>query len=296
MKLNQEPTIDINQLRDYSSLFSTKNVAKWLDGDFSSIKTKISRYNETWLDENKSCFDYLRHVYKVLEENYQNEYIFKNTFLNTELSKPPLKEDTKNPDVKWFNEFKVGNSIADLAMFNGKSIAFEIKTEMDSCKRLEAQIKSYTKIFNQVYLIIPESKLSTYARYDVGIITFNPNQKKFKHRKQSPTYTINPDAIMNILHTSEYRSIVRQHYYSLPKNINSFNQFELCSKLIKDIPIKKLNKYFIHHIKQRNVVSNDVLMFKNFKEFKQLGNALKMTKTQYQTMVTQLKLPIEYNL
>jgi hypothetical protein len=42
MKLNQEPTIDINQLRDYSSLFSTKNVAKWLDGDFSSIKTKIS--------------------------------------------------------------------------------------------------------------------------------------------------------------------------------------------------------------------------------------------------------------
>jgi hypothetical protein len=33
MKLNQEPTIDINQLRDYSSLFSTKNVAKWLDGD-----------------------------------------------------------------------------------------------------------------------------------------------------------------------------------------------------------------------------------------------------------------------
>jgi hypothetical protein len=74
MKLNQEPTIDINQLRDYSSLFSTKNVAKWLDGDFSLIKTKISRYNETWLDENKSCFDYLRHVYKVLEENYQNEY------------------------------------------------------------------------------------------------------------------------------------------------------------------------------------------------------------------------------
>jgi hypothetical protein len=35
------------------------------------------------------------HVYKVLEENYQNEYIFKNTFLNTELSKPPLKKDTK---------------------------------------------------------------------------------------------------------------------------------------------------------------------------------------------------------
>jgi hypothetical protein len=81
---------------------------------------------------------------------------------------------------------------------------------------------------------------------------------------------------MNILHTSEYRSIVRQHYYSLPKNINSFNQFELCSKLIKDIPIKKLNEYFIHHIKQRNVVSNDVLMFKNFKEFKQLGNGRRL--------------------
>jgi hypothetical protein len=50
--------------------------------------------------------------------------------INSGLSKPPLKKDTKNPDVKWFNEFKVGNSIADLAMFNGKSIAFEIKTEI----------------------------------------------------------------------------------------------------------------------------------------------------------------------
>ena len=285
MMLNQAPTIE--QLRGYSSLFSTKNAIRWLSGDLSLIQAKITRHNKTWIDINKSYFDYLKYVYKVLERNYQNEYIFKNAFLNSTLAEEFLK-----PDVKSFNEFRTGNSVADLAMFNGKSIAFEIKTEMDSCKRLDTQIKSYKEIFNEIYLIIPESKLSVYRCYDVGIIVLESNKQKFRCEKKSPIYTINPNAIMNVLHTLEYKDIVMKHYHSLPKDMNSFNQFKLCGELIRNIPNKKLNKYFISCMKQRSGISDDLLSFKHFKEFKQLGNALKMTKLQYQKMVEKLKLPV----
>ncbi len=282
--------INIDQLRDYSSLFSTKNAVQWLNGDLSFIKIKIARHNKSWIGTNKSYFDYLKHTYKTLEKHYQNEYIFKNTFLNSTLAADFLKTD-----VRSFNEFRVGDSVADLAMFNGKSIAFEIKTGMDSCKRLDTQIQSYKEIFNEVYLIIPASKLSVYRHYKVGIIVFEPDKKKFRRERTSPAHTINPNAIMNVLHTSEYKNIVTQHYHTLPKGINSFNQFKLCSKLIKAIPNQKLNKYFISCMKERNAITDDLLSFKHFKEFKQLGNALKMTKARYQDMIEKLKYSVNQN-
>jgi hypothetical protein len=51
--------------------------------DFASIDFKIKRYDVNWLNSSKQTYlDYLRYVYSVLATNYQNEYIFKNEFLN----------------------------------------------------------------------------------------------------------------------------------------------------------------------------------------------------------------------
>ena len=72
-----------SQLRDYSSLFSRNEVLSWFKMDFTSINYKIVRYDDNWLKSNKATYlDYLKHVYSVLAMNYQNEYIFKNEFLN----------------------------------------------------------------------------------------------------------------------------------------------------------------------------------------------------------------------
>jgi len=70
-----------------------------------------------------------------------------------------LIPDLKNNKATIFSEFRVGKSVADLAIFNGSSKVFEIKTEFDSDIRLEIQLKNYKKIFNEVFLIITESKL-----------------------------------------------------------------------------------------------------------------------------------------
>lgn len=280
-----------SQLRDYSTLFSRKEVLSWLKMDFTSIDYKIARYDENWINSKKATYlDYLKYVYSVLEKNYQNEYIFKNKFLNEWLI-----SELSEGNAKVFSEFRVGNSVADLVMFNGYSKVFEIKTEFDSDFRLPTQLENYTKAFNQLYLIVPENKLAIYEKYDykVGLITFNSkNDNSFRLvRKATNNLEIDAAIIMNILHTNEYKSIVKKHFNYLPE-MTSFNQFKICSELISKISQNELNRLFINQIKKRG--DNKALSSRYYKEFNQLFLALKMDKNNKQKMIDLLKTPLQY--
>lgn len=284
-------TYNQNQLRDYSSLFSRSVAELWIKSNFDSINYKIERYDSKWQNSSNATYlDYLKYVYQILEKNYQNEYIFKNSFLNEWL----IKEIGHN-NTKVFNEFRVGNAVADLVMFNGKSKVFEIKTEFDSSKRLNLQIENYSKAFNQIFLIVPESKLSVYSKFDksIGLISFNKNEKSEKFTLQRDAITndeIDSETIMKVLHTNEYKSIVKSFYGELPIT-TSFNQYNICNDLIKKIPNNELNKKFIEKMKNRyleNVLSN-----RYYKEFNQISLALKLNKKDREIMIKNLKSPIK---
>lgn len=280
----------ISQLRDYSSLFSRSQVLSWLKLDFSSINYKIKRYDDKWINsQNLTYLDYLKYVYSILADNYQNEYVFKNEFLNNWLIK-----ELGETDSQIFSEYRVGNSIADLVMFNGYSKIFEIKTELDSDSRLTLQIENYSKAFNQIFLIIPKSKVHIYEKQDtsVGLITYNPSsENQFSiYRNAALNLDIEASVIMSILHTNEYKSIVRRHYGYLPQ-MTSFNQFKVCSELIFEIPKEKLNKLFIDEMKKRS--SSNALSSRYYKEFNQLFLALKMNRNSKKEMIESLKTTIQ---
>lgn len=280
----------MNQLRDYSSLFSRSEVLSWLKMDFTSINYKIERYDGKWLKcQNSTYLDYLKYIYAVLADNYQNEYIFKNEFLNNWLIK-----EVGETNAQIFSEFRVGNSIADLTMFNGCSKIFEIKTELDSDARLAVQLQNYRKAFNQIFLIIPKTKLNIYEKQDdsIGLITYDPkSDTSFSlYRNAKSNFEIEPSIIMSILHTNEYKSIVRKYYGSLPQ-MTSFNQYNVCCDLIFEIPKIKLNKLFIDEMKNRN--SGNALSNRYYKEFNQLFLALRMNRDSKGKMIETLKTAIQ---
>lgn len=273
------------QLRDYSSLFSRAEVFAWQKRNFYSLNQKIIRYDKELLLEKKYTYkDYLKYVYTILESNYATEYVIKNSFL-TDWLIPELN----NTKATVFNEFRVGKSVADLAIFNGSSKVFEIKTEFDSDVRLELQLENYKKIFNEVYLIIPETKFSHYNNVDksVGLIFYNiKKEQKFVLKRISEiNYSIDPCAIMNILHTHEYKSIIKEFYGKLPE-MTSFSQFEKSKQLILQIPIIDFNILFIKYMKKR--VMSTELSTRYFKEFNQLTLALKLGKQQKSNLITNL--------
>lgn len=279
----------MSQLRDYSTLFSRSSALEWLKGDFSSIDFKIARYDSRWLNrKNKSYSDYLKYVYQVLEKHYKNEYILKNSFLNEWLIK-----ELGEMNSQVFNEFRIGNAVADLVMFNGVSKVFEIKTELDSDKRLTSQLKYYKKVFNQIYLIVPSSKVQKYQNHykNVGIIAFDENSiNSFQCVREPETNeAIDFETIMGILHTTEYKTIAKWHYGKLPK-MTSFDQYDICKELISEIPTLELDQYFIELMKKRN--SCNSLSIINHKEFNQLSLALKMTEQKRKDMINFLKEPL----
>jgi len=273
-----------NQFKDFSSLFTRSEVTRWLKNDFQSIDIKLDRYNVLKKNKGNSYLKILKNTYKRLEKGYPNEYIVKNEFLNRF-----LKKELGNENSIIYNEYRIGKAIADLAMFNGISKVFEIKTVLDKEYRLSNQIQEYKKIFNEIYVIVPTTQLSKYINYDksIGIITYDNENKKFELiQKSERNYEIDKDVVMEVLHTKEYIQIVNVYFKELPE-MNSFNQFQICKELIKKIPNEKLNKLFLETMKKRNI--NNYFFNKINSEFNQICLSLNLSQTERDVLIQNLK-------
>ena len=274
----------VNQLRDFSSLFTRSEVFRWFKDDFESIDLKLQRYRLSESNKGRSYLNVLKQAYKILEKHYPNEYILKKEFLNHW-----IKKELGDNNSKIFNELRIGKAIADLALFNGRSIVFEIKTILDKEYRLSSQLQEYKKLFNEVYIIVPKELLSKYIDFDknIGIITYDSFSKNFEQIQNSNfNSNVDIDVLMEVLHTKEYLDIVRQYFDNIPE-MNSFNQFKICKKLISTIPKKKLNELFINTMKGRNI--SNLFFNKLNREFNQICLSLKLEKSERDILIKKLK-------
>ena len=142
--------IPMEMMRSYSSAFSRRVFSDIINyGDFSHLDYLM----KNWSPKAKDGDTYLmllRQIYRAMCKNYRCEYVYKNEIINKLL----LNQFAGTRTVV-FNEFRVADSIVDLAMFIGVSKAFEIKTEYDSKKRLAHQLEIYSKLFQECYIVIP---------------------------------------------------------------------------------------------------------------------------------------------
>lgn len=248
--MGMKKSYSINQLRDYSSLFSRSEAIKWRKNDFSSLKIKVSRYDLSFANKKNTYFNYLKYIYEILGKFYPNEYVYKNELINKWIINKLGLEDSLI-----FNEFRLGKAIADIVMFNGSSKVFEIKTLLDKDSRLSNQLSEYSKIFNEIYVIVPEEKTDKYVSIDekIGIIIYGTQTQNFTLiRVASKNYNIDVDTLMQVLHTNEYVRIVEE-YFGYRPHFNDFNKFEVCKSLIKEIPYDALNRLFIKTMKERKI-------------------------------------------
>lgn len=280
------------KMRSYSSIFSSTSFSKLLKNeDYNFINNKIERYDRIKIGKQFITYsDYIGYVYNALRKDYRCEYIYKNELINEFILK---QYGTKNTVV--INEFKVGNSVADIVLFNGTSRAFEIKSELDSEKRLNQQLSSYTKIFKECYIVTHESLIEKYLNINsnIGVIAIIKYGKSFKMeeiRKACITEEIDPNILIRSLRTNEYKNIITSYFGGLP-NVNNFQMFEECASLMKEIPNEELNCLFINELKNRK--SNTQLLKTFYKEIRQLCLSLKISQTEYAVLNTKLCQPIK---
>jgi hypothetical protein len=119
------------------------------------------------------------YVYDIFEcafallktEGLRDEYIYK-----AALTQKVLLGKHSLQTASMLNEFRVGDCKADLAILNGTSTVYEIKSERDSLTRLEKQVASYSKVFSRVYVIAGEQHIESVLRLipaDVGVLRLN---------------------------------------------------------------------------------------------------------------------------
>ncbi len=257
-----------------------------------NINSKIKRYDLAKVGTKIiTYFDYIQYIYSELERQYRNEYYYKNSIINDLLLKKYGVKDTI-----LINEFRVGSSIADVVMFNGTSKAFEVKTELDSDKRLGGQLADYTKLFSECYIVTHESLSDKYMRADenIGVIELEKQNRSLTLREVRPpsiNRQIDPETLIKTIRTSEYKNIVQAYFGMLPQ-MNSFNMFETCKGLIMQIPPSELHSLFITELKKRK--SNTCFMPKIAKELRQICLTLNTSEASYQLLELKLKQTIRF--
>lgn len=245
-KINHEMAV-----RGVSSIFSRKVFSQILDYNDASYMRRLLQYYGFVDLLDSSVSEILRKVYSMLTKGYRCEYVYKNELLNKRIIKD---YGTKHSIV--FNEFKAGKSIADLALFNGESKAFEIKSDLDSACRLSGQIFDYARLFQKCYVVVPEEKADEYllnVGQNVGIIVLKRIKGHLEMeevREAVANDYIDSKMLMGCLRTNEYKHLVMTYFDKLP-DVSAFDMFAECSRMVASIPCHDLQELFLKEIESR---------------------------------------------
>jgi len=223
---------------------------------FGKIKNRI--YVDEWIADYSDSFSY--HKQRVSKKITSDVFVSNEKDLKIEVYKWLLK---KNKYAVIIPEYTIGNRRADYISFDDKKIdctIVEIKSELDTFERLEAQLEAYSKIANTVYLAIDKKQYEKLQSKNItvpghiGLLIFdNSKRKKLDEVKKAA----------RLDHKKDYQFIPFLSYSDIN---NSFVGFKYSSKLSKEqkesfieqcIEKDILNSFSYAIVKNRFIVESD---------------------------------------
>ena len=94
--------------------------------------------------------------------NVMNDIEIRQNFHKKRLRRQHAQKDTLVIDELGLNH---GKCRADIAVVNGQFIGYEIKSNNDSLRRLEKQVKSYNAVFDKVSIIVGDRYVNCIQNY-----------------------------------------------------------------------------------------------------------------------------------
>ena len=267
------------QCRRYAQAFGRSVYADILRWGESELLTLLCRAYAR--NDEDTYMDCIRRFYSSLKKNYRCEYIFKNEII-AELRKHYARRRTLV-----VNEFRVGNSIVDLAFFNGESRAYEIKTSYDSPRRLKGQMDDYKRVFDRCYIVVEQSEVEDWLVYDdsIGIIAFCYGPRgKISLKEIRPSMRneqIEVDVLMTCLRANEYEYIA-EHFAKARLADAKYKHYDECKKILSGMDGELLHDAFLTTIKQRKSSFN--LLEQTPHELYQICLSLHLTSKQLELL------------
>ncbi len=183
---------------------------------------ELSRYFVDFNPPSPDCLlrDWFDFFYNILCERYRCEYIYKNAIAtNIFLSRHSFQHSYMT------SEIRSAKSRADVAILNGTSTVYEIKSQFDSFDRLEGQLEDYKKVFDKIYVVTTEVKaayLLDHIPMPVGIIALRNNGALRTVREcESNKENIDPSTAFDCMRQSEFCRAVSGILGPIPSVPNS---------------------------------------------------------------------------
>ncbi|OIH99749.1 MULTISPECIES: sce7726 family protein [unclassified Curtobacterium] len=152
--------------------------------------------------------DVLDIAYAALVSDYRNEYVFKNTVVSR-----IVFGKHKPTTASAILELPLGTSFADVAIFNGTSTVYEIKTDLDSFSRLESQLRDYCSRAEFVNVVVSDRRAATVQRHlpeSIGIMALRRNGAiQTVRAAESNLGQLRSDHLFDSLRRAEAEAILR---------------------------------------------------------------------------------------
>jgi len=224
--------------------------------DHTYFDSIVQRYSgPLGLSKRAKNLDIFLSAYEALSKNYRSEYIYKNALLNKQLlGKYSLNTATV------LNEFRVGFAKADLVLLNGTSVAYEIKTELDSRERLSHPTFYYQKVFANTVIVTHHTLVKKYTDIlpnNIGIVALSKrNQLSVVRESKENLSQFDHETVMRSLRTGEYTHIIKEYFGRVPDVPNTLF-FKESLSLFKKIPKEDVHKMMVTVLKNRTVTQQE---------------------------------------
>lgn len=166
------------------------------------------------IDMSQHLRDFFDGLFNFLSKHYCSEYIYKNALAEQVY----LGKHFESSHM--LTELRVASCKADVVILNGTSTVYEIKSDLDTLDRLDAQISAYTCFFDRINVIASLSqaeKLQTRLKSDIGIMALAPdNTVEVLREPQSNKLHVKPSVIFGSLRKNEYLHIVNDSFGTIP--------------------------------------------------------------------------------
>ena len=221
---------------DYKDLLSEVLVASGCTREFSKIKRLPTLFKK---------------AYSILLSNCKYEYVYKTAILNDVF----LKYHDFN-SAFYTTEFYCGKSKADIAIFNGCSTVYEIKTKYDNLEKLDKQLCDYRKIFSKQFVVVDCKHLVNVKKIvapSVGILLFQEDGELLEIRNAVDDVSgIDNGVLFDCLHKKEYKDIVHKY---IGRELVVPNALEYASykKIFVELPREDAISHVVEHLRLRRI-------------------------------------------
>ena len=182
-----------------------------------------------------------------------NDVEIRQNFHKKRLRRQHAQKDTLVIDELGLNH---GKCRADIAVVNGQLVGYEIKSNNDSLRRLEQQVRSYNEVFDKVSIIIGDRYINSIQNYIPdwwGVIVSVRGPKGGVNfdtiRKARTNKNIEPISIAQLLWRNEAHEILKQK--KLPTRILRRPRAVLYEYLIDTLSICELREFVRMYFKKR---------------------------------------------